>query len=298
MAWGGGAEEFHDILRLRDEFNSGEETFSELFGINQVQFENLYVMLRPIIHNRHILLHQKAIRPRDQIALFLRFMVAGKCYGYHSSNYDLPLVIVSSIVDKIAELILQRFQPLAMPTPSKRLWEDVTAGFMRVHKMPHCLGSVYGRFLNIVNVGIRVLLLLINADQKFVIVDVGDYDTLPERIWDNSELGSRFEYGAFELPTEPNLGEYEKYLPYVLIAGDSFPQKRYMLTKFRDPDDDARKVFDYRIDFMKTSAEEAVTRLRRRWQFIQSPISVPMPKVQDFIKAACCLENYFTPLPI
>lgn len=298
MARGGPSDTYHDILHLREEFNSNEETFSELFGLNQTQFETLFGMLQPAINARPVRHRNKIIRPRDQTALFLRFLASGKCYSDLSKVYDFPETVIGAVVDKINELVLMRLQPLVMPPISKRLWEEFADDFMTIHKMPHCLGSVYGRFLNVVNVGIQVLLLIINAKQKFVMIDVGDYKTLPETIWTNSKLGNQFEHDELELPTEQKLGNYKKKLPYVLVGGNSFPVRPYLIKKFRDAENDTKKVFDCRIDSVKSNAEDAVTRLRRRWQFIQCPITVPMAKVEGLVTSACCLENYFTTVPI
>lgn len=70
-----------------------------------------------------------------------------------------------------------------MPTPDEIFWRNVAAEFSAKWNFPHCIGEIDGKhILDLVILITKkniyyytVLLGLVDADYKFITVDVGDY---------------------------------------------------------------------------------------------------------------------------
>lgn len=161
--------------------------------------------------------------------------------------------------------------------------------------MPNCIGSLNGRYITVLGRYDNILLSLVDPDEKFIMIDLGKYGTDPQKMWDNSAMGTLFARNEFNLPKDRSPDGHSEALPFVIVGGNSFLIKPYLLSKYKgiDADEDANKVFNCRIDPVKVTAESAVTRLRRRWQIVQKDIPLPLPMAKRVITTACCLENYF-----
>lgn len=77
---------------------------------------------------------------------------------------------------------------MVMPSPINEMWKDIAQSYERLWNFQHCLGALDGKLINIrcpINAGSEyynykgahsiVLLDLVDADYKFIAVDVGAY---------------------------------------------------------------------------------------------------------------------------
>lgn len=95
---------------------------------------------------------------------------------------------VRQIVKEVCQAIWQVLKPMVMPSPTTEMWKDIAQRYERLWNFPHCLGALDGKHINIrcpINAGSEyynykgahsiVLLALVDADYKFIAVDVGAY---------------------------------------------------------------------------------------------------------------------------
>ncbi|CAB3258809.1 unnamed protein product [Arctia plantaginis] len=288
---------YHNILRLMVELDSHEELFESLFGLSRIDFERLQSMISGDIARNHTQFrHMNPIRSRDRLGICLRFLTSGSSFQSLGVSYNMQSAIIETIVLEVCDSILHYLQSLVMPRPTKAMWKKIAAGFKGRYQMPNCIGSLNGRFVTVMGKIDHILLSLVDSDEKFVMIDLGNYGTKASKIWDNSRMGALFARNEFDIPEDQSPGFGTDELPFVIVGGNSFVIKPYLISKYRSnalADTDANKVFNCRIDPVKLTAEAAVTRLRRRWQIVQSNIPLPVPMAKRVITTACCLENYF-----
>jgi hypothetical protein len=75
-----------------------------------------------------------------------------------------------------------------------------------------------------------VLLALVDANYKFIAVDVGAYSRNRDgNIFANSTLYKLLERGTLNIPTDTPLRENGEPLPHVMVGDEAFPLKPYLL---------------------------------------------------------------------
>ena len=89
-----------------------------------------------------------------------------------------------------------------------------------------------------------VLLALVDADCKFLYVDVGCNDRISDGgIFRNSSLSNALSLNALNIP----LSDCES-LPYVVVADDAFPLKIYMMKPYAFKNlCNEKRVFNYHL---------------------------------------------------
>ncbi|XP_022908265.2 uncharacterized protein [Onthophagus taurus] len=101
-------------------------------------------------------------------------------------NYRMGDRTVSNIVKEVAVVIWQRMQPKYLPEHTANVWESVATRFEQRWQFPHCVEAVDGKhvvikkpansgssYYNYKHTFSVVLLATVDADYKFITVDVG-----------------------------------------------------------------------------------------------------------------------------
>ena len=96
--------------------------------------------------------------------------------------------VESKIVPQTCKVLWNVLQPDVMPLPDEGKWKHIAEEFEELWQFPHCLGSLDGKHIIIQapkNSGSLffsykkhfsgVLLAAVDANYKFVIVDIGAY---------------------------------------------------------------------------------------------------------------------------
>lgn len=185
-----------------------------------------------------------------------------------------------------------------MPTPTTELWQKIASGFNYRHDIPNCAGVFTTLYVKLRDEQWLLILALIDANYKYILVEVGDYSLDPQSVWDKSILARRLRANDLGIPNSEMVDGFD--LPYVVIGGKDFPTLPPFLTPFQDidvEDNDANKVFNCRIEPILEISLEAGYRLRRRWRMLQHTIKLPPHIAERMILTICCLENLF-PRPI
>lgn len=128
-----------------------------------------------------------------------------------------------------------------MPAPNEELWKTTAQRFSEKWKFPNCIGALDGKhiviqapansgsqFFNYKGTFSVVLLALVDADYRFLVVDVEASGSNSDGgIFSNYLLGQVLNTGSlnvpepYPLPSAPELGA----LPCVIGADEAFPLK-------------------------------------------------------------------------
>ena len=127
------------------------------------------------------------ISPEEKLAITLRFLATGETYKSLMYQYRVSEVSISRFVPEVCQVIIESFMEEYMSLPdSKEKWLSVAKEFEEKWQFPNCVGAIDGKhvpLINPFNSGSTyfnykrffsiVLLALVDADYKFLYVNVG-----------------------------------------------------------------------------------------------------------------------------
>jgi hypothetical protein len=133
-----------------------------------------------------------------------------------------------------------------MPPPTEDMWKEVSQRYKYMWNFPNCVGAIDGKHINIrgpigggsayynyKGANSIVLLALVDANYKFIAVDVGAYGRNSDgNIFANSTLYKLIERGTLKIPTDTPLRENGEPLPHVMVGDEAFPLKPYLLRPY------------------------------------------------------------------
>lgn len=224
-------------------------------------------------------------------------------------SYRMGFTTVRNIVKEVCEAIWKNLAPIVMPQPSEERWKEIAKDFQTYWHFPNCLGALDGKHVNIIcpiNAGSTyynykkdhsiVLLALVDAQYKFVMIDVGAYGRNSDGgVYENSVMGKMFERNQLNVPQNTPIYQNSEPMPYTIVADAAFPLKTYLLkpySKAKLVNNDSNKVFNYRLSRARRTVENAFGILRARFRIFQGPMQVQPDMADIIVQAACALHNY------
>lgn len=158
-------------------------------------------------------------------------------------------------------------------------------------RAPHNSGSLYFNYKDYFSV---VMLALVDANYKFVAVDVGSYGKEGDsNIFRKSAIGKKIASNDFNIPEVKPLPQSNVSLPHFIIGDEAFPLSSYMMKPFsrRTGLDHQKEIFNYRLCRARRVAENAFGLLSQVFRVFYTPIAVLPSTCTDLILVACCLHN-------
>uniref|UniRef100_A0A3P9L215 DDE Tnp4 domain-containing protein n=1 Tax=Oryzias latipes TaxID=8090 RepID=A0A3P9L215_ORYLA len=265
------------------------------------EFENLLQQLAPSLTKEQTHYH-KLIDPEQRLAVSL-----GTCTTLLRPAFDLVCQLWLR-----CDALWHCLRDEHLPVPTEEMWRSTARRFHERWNFPDCLGAMDGKhifiqapansgslYFNYKGTFSIVLLVLVDADYCFLVVDVGSYGSNSDGgIFANSVLGKALRDGTLnvpppsELPGAPELGKVN----HVIVADEAFPLKPYLLRPYpghRLSTD--RRIFNY-CTFVCSRArrisENVFGILSQRFRVFQRTLQVQPSVVDKVVKAACALCNY------
>ena len=160
-----------------------------------------------------------------------------------------------------------------------------------VIKQPKNSGSYYFNYKGTFSV---VLLALVDANYKFIYVDVGCNGRISDGgVYRNSSLSKAIENCLLGIPPDRIIAEGMDALPHVILIDDAFPLTinlmkpyplRNLLLRY--------KVFNYRLSRGRRIAENGFGILANRMRVFLSPIQLSPENVIKITLAGCASHNF------
>ena len=117
-----------------------------------------------------------------------RYLATGDSYGTLASMYRIGVSTVSAVLDEVCTALWLKLQPLYLPQPTEQRWREIAEGFSKRWQFPNCIGAIDGKhcvlkappnsgsvYFNYKKTFSLVLLAVVDANYKFVMVDIGSY---------------------------------------------------------------------------------------------------------------------------
>lgn len=244
------------------------------------------------------------------VGLCFRYLATGESFRSIAFNFRVGETTVSNIVAEVCEALWEKLSPIYMPPVLETSdWELVAANFEQRWNFPHCLGSIDGKHIvletprnsgslyrNYKGSFSIVLLALVDANYRFVCIDVGSYGRNSDGgTFSRSNFGKSLAAGSLQLPTAeplPNANHLGP-LPYVFIGDEAFPLQRHVLRPYPGRGCTINdQVFNYRLSRARRVVENAFGILAVRWRVFYTKIDVRPKWATLMVKATCVLHNF------
>lgn len=186
-------------------------------------------------------------------------------------------------------------------------WLEVAKGFRDRWNFPNCVGALDGKhvviikpsrsgstFLNYKNTFSIVLMAIVDADYKFVYVNVGAQGRISDGgVFNQCKFAESLNTNTLGLPQPDVLPSSELRTPYVLVADEAFPLTTAIMKPFpRRGLAKHERVFNYRLSRARRVVENAFGILSAKFRVFRSPIALKVSTVRKIVLATTCLHNF------
>lgn len=206
--------------------------------------------------------------------------------------------------------IIDRKLKETMPEPTEEEWKSIAEKFYTRWNFPMCTGAIDGKhvriqcpgnsgslYYNYKNFFSNVLFALVDADYKFIGIDVGSYGRESDAgIFNKCALGKKIRDRKFAIPPPAIIQGTNIEVPYVFLGDQAFALKSNMMIpypqkKVREEVEDTMAIFNIRHTRARRVVENAFGILNNVWRIFNTPINVQPEVVDKIIVVSCILHN-------
>jgi len=234
-------------------------------------FDALVITLTDELEKKHTNCRSPLSVP-EQVVVCLRFLASGDSFQSLAWCFRVGVSTVHYIVQRVCDAIWKKLRDTYLPTPTESLWKDNADKFNILWNFPNCVGVVDGKHVTVVcppNSGSLfhnykgsfsiVLMAVVDADLKFVLVDIGDFGSNSDGgVFGRSEMGHRLQAGKLNLPDPCPLPNDPTGAPqpHVFVGDEAFPLGTQLLRPYpgRGLTKDKR-IFNYRLSHARRVVE-------------------------------------------
>ncbi|KAG8227315.1 hypothetical protein J437_LFUL006756 [Ladona fulva] len=262
-----------------------------------------------ILIPRHLLKDESVFRKFYRLNIdqfnYILFLATGESFASLSYAFRISPNYISRIVKQVLKLCSEKLQPIFMPIPTVQNLLAIAKDFEEKWNFPNCISAVDGKHIRIFCPGKSgsqffnykdffsvVLLAFVDANYRFVMVDIGSYGREGDSgIIDKSNIGKLIKDEEFYPP--PKLMDENIVLPHVIVGDDAFKLSKQLMKPYSRNDarlNNKKAVFNYRLSRARRVSENSFALLSQVFRIFYTPISVN-PDVTDYIiMTACCLH--------
>lgn len=196
-----------------------------------------------------------------------------------------------------------------MPQPTVEQWQRVEEKFWRIWNYPNCIGALDGKhcviekppktgsmYFNYKKEFSIVLLALVDADYKFITVDVGAYGRNSDGgIFRSSSLGQALANGTLNIPPPKSLPLSDVITPHVIVCDEAFPLTKNTMRPFPGnalENNRDNKVYNYRHCRARRVVENAFGILAKKFKIYNRKFNLKPENMDTVILATTVLHNF------
>lgn len=216
---------------------------------------------------------RKALEPGMRLAITLRYLATGDSYRSLAYSFRTAHNTISKIIPETCEAIISEYLGEVMPCPkTPEEWKNIAKEFSSRWNFHHTIGALDGKhvaircppsggslYYNYKGFHSIVLLGLVDADYKFLYVDVGAYGHSSDGgVFSDTQLYKALEANTVGLPDPEPLPNDNKPVPYHMVADDAFALRTWMMKPFqRRHMSREERVFNYRLSRARRVVENS-----------------------------------------
>lgn len=220
-------------------------------------------------------------------------------------NHRIGATTAGKIVAETCAAIWQELSPLYLMTdPSTDQWRRIAERFEELWNFPNCCGAVDGKhvrieapwnsgslFFNYKSYNSIILQAVVDAEGKFVIVDVGEAGKNSDGgVFMSSTFGCMFRDQNLNLPKPRTLHTNNCIeFPYVFVGDEAYALHKHMMKPFSKASlTRERRIYNYRHSRARRIVECAFGMMAKKFRIFEIPM-LTHPDVSKSIVLACCV---------
>ncbi|CAN7989917.1 unnamed protein product [Ixodes pacificus] len=191
-----------------------------------------------------------------------------------------------------------------MPAPTEELWTRNAEQFYDLWNFPNCVGAIDGKPITVEARGSAtfnykkthniILLAVVDAQYKFVVVDIGEYGSWNDSaVFGSCPIGTNMMSGTLHLPDAQELPHTSVKMPFVVVGDEAFPLTENLMRPYPGKDLELReRLFNYRLSRARRTVENAFGILATRWRIFRQIIQAELSTVDNLVWSAILLHNF------
>jgi hypothetical protein len=252
--------------------------------------------------------YRNALQPALKVAITLRHLATGERYTSMRFGFRVPHNTISKLVKEVCEAIVLEFKDevLKCPTTSDG-WRPLTDRFASRWNLPHACGALDGKHVaikkpfdsgsmyhNYKGFFSIVLMALVDADYKFIWVDIGGMGHMSDaQIFNVSELREFLETCQIGLPKPDRLPHDDKDTAYYIVGDDAFALQTWLMKPFSTKHlTHDQRIFNYRLSRARRVVENAFGIMAQRWQVLLTTMQQTPTTTRTITECCVILHNW------
>lgn len=236
-------------------------------------------------------------------------MTTGDTFKTISNSFRVGNSTVSQVVHSVSKAVWDVLQPLYMKQRTEEDWKKTAEDFYDIWGFPNCLGSIDGKHVTLKcppNSGTMyfcykkkfslVLLAVVDAQYKFVYVDVGSYGKDSDSaIFQRCKLYTLINNNNLNIPSDKPLPGLTEPVPFVFIGDGGFKLEPFLMRPFAREsitNDAKKKNFNRRLSRARVVVECAFGIMAQKFRVFLRPLETDVRNTIKTVKAATCLHNF------
>ena len=227
---------------------------------------------------------RKPLSPGLKLAITLRYLATGDSYKSLAYGFRVAPNTLVIVVPEMCQAIYDHYQETAFKCPTtEEEWKEVAQGFSDKWNFHHCCGCIDGKhvriqapphsgslYYNYKGFFSIIMLALVDANYKFMYVDVGAYGADSDAgIFRECGLYHALEQDKAGLPASQPLQDGDTDIPYFLVGDDAFALRSWMMKPHSKREmTAAERIFNYRLSRARRIVENAFGILANRYVHI------------------------------
>ncbi|KAK4882659.1 hypothetical protein RN001_005978 [Aquatica leii] len=236
------------------------EQFFKYTRMDVETFNKLLGLVSPMLQKKRL---PDSIGAEQCLAVTLNYLSQGSSMQNIAWSYQLGHSTVHYIIHDVCRILWIVLNKNYLKSPSTTAeWEAIVNDFWQLWNFPNCVGALDGKhisiqappksgslYFNYKKTFSVVLLAACDAKYNFTLIDVGAYGSQSDGgIFRESTFEKALNNSSFNLPSEKPLPGTNTSMPYVFVADEAFPLKKYIMRPYPGRHlVDSKKFFNYRL---------------------------------------------------
>ena len=294
------------ISLFRDLQVEDNEEFKSYIRMDMATFNELVRRVGPRIQKKHTTFREP-ISVVQRLLLTLSYLAEGGMYRCKKFLSRTPHNTMSKIVKETCDAIYNEYEDeyLHCPTTPPE-WLQVAERFQTRWQFPHTLGALEGkhvakkcpknsgsRFYNYKGFYSIVIMALVDADYKFIWIEVGSNGRSSDaQIFNDCDLSEAIINNTIGIPADDHLPGDERQIPYYIVGDDAFSLKTWLMKPFSQRClTKEQRIFNYRISRARRIVENAFGMLANRFGCLLNTFRQTPENVSSIVKCCIILHN-------
>lgn len=251
----------------------------------------------------------KRFSEKFTIFFYFRFLATGDTFRTIAFSYRLGETTVRDIVYLVCAAIWNILGPLVLPEPTEQAWKTIGHDFNVQWNFPNCIGAIDGKhvvtdkppnsgslFFNYKKSFSIILLAVVDANYKFISIDVGAYGRNSDGgVFANSTFGKKFINNSLNIPQDKTLPGTDIVAPHIFVGDEAFPLHRHLMRPYpgnQTAGVNENKIFNYRLSRARRVSENCFGILVKKFRIYQRKLQILPEHLDQVVLATCCLHNF------